>query len=486
MRSQAEVRKSGLLLKGIIDGSSEYIAALDLNYNILACNKAFERKFLEIFGKKVMIGMNLKDALAHLPEEQKKAINIWGRALRGEEFTVIENFGSDIQNQSTFEITYSSIYNEENKLIGAAHIVRDVGKRVEAENKLRDANKKLVNTLHQVESQAKEMTFISDMNHKMRSGATMDETLSIISMYLKKLMPSCSGAIYLMNHSRNYLEAAIEWNNPQDIEKIFTPDQCWSLRQGKIYLYINNNESIPCKHFDAKNGNHSYLCVPLLGLNEIIGTLYLQIIQSDQMSSEEVIKLFEKNNLMIQNVVGQISLAISNIKLNEVLKTRSTRDLLTNLYNRTYLSDTFERDLQRAKRNKTAMAIIMMDLDHFKDINDHYGHEAGDTVLREVSMLLLNQLRKSDIACRYGGEEIMMILYDTTVKEALEKIERIRNNIADMKFHFVDLVTITASFGLAMFPVDGEDAESLIKVADEALYQSKKAGRNRTTYKGQI
>jgi len=483
LASQALEKKSELLLRGIIDGSKEYIAALDPNYTILACNKAFEIKFLELFGKMVTTGMNFKDALAHLPKEQRKAVEIWDRALKGEEFTVIEKFGSDDKTRSQFEITYSSIYNEKGKLIGAAHIVRDVGKRVEGENMLKDSNKKLEISLSQVESQAKEMIIINDMNNKMRSGASMEETLSIISLYLKKLLPFCSGAIYLMNHSRNYLEAAKEWNEPQSIEKIFSPDQCWGLRQGKSYLYVNKNESIPCKHAEKEN-SLSYFCVPLLALNEIIGILYLQIAQSLVMEKNEIIQLYEKNSLMIQSVASQISLAISNIRLHEALKTRSNRDLLTNLYNRSYLSDTFERDVQRAKRNKTHMAVVMMDLDLFKNINDNYGHEAGDTVLREIGKLILTQLRKSDIACRYGGEEFIIILYDALLKEVVEKIEQLRKSISALEFRFVDLVTVTASFGIAMFPENGEDPEQLIKAADDALYQSKKAGRNRVTYKG--
>jgi len=472
--AQERAKKSEFLLKGIINGSKEYIAALDLDYNIIACNAAFEKEILQLFGKRVTTGMNFKDALAHLPEEQKKAVEIWDRALNGEEFTVIEKFGSDEKTRSEFEITYSAIYNEKNELIGASHIVRDVGKRIEAENKLKNFNKDL-------ENQAKEMTIINDMNNQMRSAASIEEILSVIAVYLEKLLPFCSGAIYLMNHSRNYLEMAIDWNNPQITEEIFSLDQCWGLRQGKIYFFANASESIPCQHVESGNRLRSYFCVPLLGLNKTIGILYLQFTQSTEMEKGEASKLYEKNHLMIQSVSDQISLSISNLMLNETLKTRSTRDLLTNLYNRSYLSETFDRDIQRAKRNKTAIAVVMMDLDYFKDINDRYGHEAGDTVLREISKLLLSQLRKSDMACRYGGEEITLILYDTDPQKAIDKVEELRKKIAALEFRFADLVTVTASFGIAIYPKDGDDSEQLIKAADDALYQSKKAGRNRVT-----
>jgi diguanylate cyclase (GGDEF)-like protein len=343
------------------------------------------------------------------------------------------------------------------------------------------SREKLERTLLQVENQSKEMVISNDMNNKLRSSGSMQETVSMALLYLKKILPFSSGVIYLMNHSKNYLEAVAEWNEPNVTEHIFTPDQCWGLRQGKIYFYINKDESMPCKHSEGESHIRSYVCMPLLALNEVVGVLHLQITNSHDMDQNEIIKLYENNNLMIQNIAGQISLSISNIKLYEVLKQRSTRDLLTGLYNRSYLSDTFERDVQRAKRNNTSIVVIMMDIDFFKNVNDTYGHEAGDAVLREVSKLLTRELRKSDIACRYGGEEFLIILYDTVFQDASERIEQLRQKISNLQFHFVALFSITVSFGVAMFPEDGNNSEELIKAADQALYVSKKTGRNKVT-----
>lgn len=343
------------------------------------------------------------------------------------------------------------------------------------------SREKLERTLLQVKNQSKEMVISNDMNNKLRSSGSMQETVSMALLYLKKILPFSSGVIYLMNHSKNYLEAVAEWNEPNVTEYIFTPDQCWGLRQGKIYFYINKDESMPCKHSEGESHIRSYVCMPLLALNEVVGVLHLQITNSHDMDQNEIIKLYENNNLMIQNIAGQISLSISNIKLYEVLKQRSTRDLLTSLYNRSYLSDTFERDVQRAKRNNTSIVVIMMDIDFFKNVNDTYGHEAGDAVLREVSKLLTRELRKSDIACRYGGEEFLIILYDTVFQDASERIEQLRQKISNLQFHFVALFSITVSFGVAMFPEDGNNSEELIKAADQALYVSKKTGRNKVT-----
>lgn len=122
----------------------------------------------------------------------------------------------------------------------------------------------------------------------------------------------------------------------------------------------------------------------------------------------------------------------------------------------------------------------MMDLDNFKNINDKFGHDAGDMILRELGKLLQENIRGSDIICRYGGEEFLIIFYDVDLEISLQRIEKLINLISHMEVSLRNniLDKITASFGLAIFPKDGTTAESLITAADQALFQSKKNGRN--------
>ncbi len=166
-------------------------------------------------------------------------------------------------------------------------------------------------------------------------------------------------------------------------------------------------------------------------------------------------------------------------KLNEQVIT----DPLTGLYNRRYLTDFLHREFERARRNATPVAAIMLDIDHFKRINDTFGHAAGDFVLTEIARLLTRHIRGSDMVCRYGGEEFLLILPDATLDGSRQRAENIRNLVQglDLRYHDQPLGTITASLGVALFPNHAADTNALIQAADEALYESKGAGRNRVS-----
>jgi diguanylate cyclase (GGDEF)-like protein len=163
------------------------------------------------------------------------------------------------------------------------------------------------------------------------------------------------------------------------------------------------------------------------------------------------------------------------------LQEQAISDPLTGLYNRRYLSEFLPRELARSGRNATPVAVILMDLDQFKRVNDSFGHEAGDIVLNAVGNLLKGKVRGSDIACRYGGEEFALILPETGAEPAARRAEDIRLAIAALEVSHVGkpVGKIAASFGIALFPDHAQDTDGLLRVADIALYAAKGAGRNR-------
>lgn len=168
------------------------------------------------------------------------------------------------------------------------------------------------------------------------------------------------------------------------------------------------------------------------------------------------------------------------------LHAQATTDPLTRLSNRRQLGEQLPRELMRAQRRdgKVAngkVAVLMIDLDFFKRINDTFGHDAGDLVLSEIGQLLRTGIRGSDIACRYGGEEILLVLPDTALRVATERAESIRARIKELRLTHEghEIGQITASIGVAIFPDHAHDAEALLRAADEALYRAKHAGRDR-------
>jgi diguanylate cyclase (GGDEF)-like protein len=173
-------------------------------------------------------------------------------------------------------------------------------------------------------------------------------------------------------------------------------------------------------------------------------------------------------------------MAIANLKLKETLKHQSIRDPLTGLYNRRYLEETLTQEIVRAERKQHSIGVIMLDIDHFKRLNDTFGHDIGDFVLQLVAKLLRENVRKSDIVCRYGGEEMTIILPEATLAETEAHAEALRHALTQINPHHQgqSLGMLTASFGVAAFPNHGNTPETLIKAADTVLYQAKAAGRN--------
>jgi diguanylate cyclase (GGDEF)-like protein len=185
--------------------------------------------------------------------------------------------------------------------------------------------------------------------------------------------------------------------------------------------------------------------------------------------------------LMANMFAEQVSLSLANIRLREALRSQSIRDPLTGLYNRRYLEEMLERETRRAVRAEQGLGVLMLDLDHFKQFNDTYGHDAGDAVLRETASLLLKSVRAEDIVCRFGGEEFMVLLPGADLKTTQARAERIRSRLRELTVlhHGRSLGTITASLGVAEVPQHGTSPQSLIVASDAALYRAKREGRDR-------
>src|SRR3989449_1743351 len=195
-------------------------------------------------------------------------------------------------------------------------------------------------------------------------------------------------------------------------ERVFAPEECWALRRGQVHGVEDPARGLVCRHLGALRGV-SYLCVRMMGQGEALGVLH---VQSGGTSGEGQNHLTDAQQRLAVTAAGHIALALANLRLRETLRMQSIRDPLTGLFNRRYMEESLARELRRAARNQRRLGAIMLDLDRFKRFNDTFGHEAGDTLLRELGEFLRSRTRGEDIACRYGGEEFVVILPEASME----------------------------------------------------------------------
>jgi diguanylate cyclase (GGDEF)-like protein/PAS domain S-box-containing protein len=174
------------------------------------------------------------------------------------------------------------------------------------------------------------------------------------------------------------------------------------------------------------------------------------------------------------------------LKSQTLLREQSVRDYLTGLFNRRYMEETLERELLRAARKRLSLGMIMLDVDDFKQFNDTYGHAAGDEILRELGSLLLRQVRGEDIACRYGGDEFIIILPDASGEVTRERAGLICENAGmfHLQFEGHTLAPVTLSLGVAVFPEHGATSTGILRAVDAALYRAKHNGRGQVVVAG--
>ena len=294
-----------------------------------------------------------------------------------------------------------------------------------------------------------------------------------MSTFCRKLVPGVSGSLYLYRNSRDILERKAQWGGLADDAGAMEPSQCWAVRRGAVHFYGGDGD-LRCQHGSAgHSGAGPRVCLPLVTQDAVLGCLTLH-------AAPEQHDIFERQRELLAKLSEEISMSLSNIKLRETLRLQSIIDPLTELYNRRYMDETLRRELVRAQRGDKPLSIIMLDLDHFKRTNETYGHDGGDAVLKRVAQVLLANVRECDVVCRFGGEEMVILLPDCAIALAAERAGIVCGLIEALQVaHNGQTLSTTASFGVAGYPDHGADAAALFQAADRALYQAKHNGRNR-------
>jgi diguanylate cyclase (GGDEF)-like protein len=305
------------------------------------------------------------------------------------------------------------------------------------------------------------------------------EAYAVVADALPKLFPTTmSGILYVFKSSRNAVETATKWGKPFSETK-FAPTECWSLRLGQPYWSGYPSTKPVCQHLKGP-GPGRYLCVPMVGQGNTLGVLHLEFVvrPESNLTLEGVQDSWQRLAAM---VAVQVALSLAGLQLQETLRDQSIRDPLTGLFNRRYMEESLDRELQRATRKNRSLALLFLDLDHFKRYNDKCGHDAGDAVLRRMAEVFREHFRGDDVICRYGGEEFAIILPESNAVDAAKRAEALRREVRqiEMRHQGQLLDPVTFSGGVAGFPDNGVTAEEILRAADQSLYRSKAEGRDR-------
>ena len=293
----------------------------------------------------------------------------------------------------------------------------------------------------------------------------------------RRLVPSDAGDVLLLNSSQDRLMVAASWGSTEHVvgrpAAVDSPDLCPGIRRGSVYALGDASDDLAVGCEAHPIGSGSLMCVPMLALGKSVGVIHLARPEIDAFDSA--------SQQLAGRVAEQVALGLANARLMQTMERLAMADPLTGLHNARFFDPLLDRELAAAERDQKNLAVVMIDIDHFKRFNDAHGHPGGDEALKAFARAAKSALRESDTIARYGGEEFVVLVRDADLTAATLVAEKIRRTIEET---VVDIgpnrtAKITASFGVASTSAHGLDRMLLMRIADEALYRAKESGRNR-------
>lgn len=341
---------------------------------------------------------------------------------------------------------------------------------------LSKANQSLVATIRELNYKRRASSTLSKMSDNLYKCDDINSTFNVVGEACSDLFSEFSGAILAYDDSKGYLKPVYQWNSKGVLHGALPVKKC----PGMLYREKIKNEKSKkgsfCSHINRYE-NRSFYCVPVFNMGDNIGMIS---INAPMDNSEINDRKWQEMEITLSAVTDYFKAAFINLSLKNRLTKESIQDKLTGLYNRRFMEISLKKEVSRAKRTNSFLGVLMFDVDFFKRFNDEYGHESGDKILREIGRWLLNNLRKEDIICRYGGEEFLVILPGIVPENMAVRAESIRKGIKEnVKVKYENKVlSVTVSIGACCLKGEYLD-ETLVSIADDALYKAKKLGRNR-------
>lgn len=441
--------------RSLIEACLDPLVTISTEGKIMDVNRATE--LATGHSRETLIGSDFSNYFTNPDKAREAYLQVFSRGYVNDfPLTLRHTSGSEI------DVLYNaSVYHDdEGNLAGVFASARDVTQLTRSQRELEQANH--------------EVTLLSEMNGLLQSCSSEDEAVPIISATLEKLFPKTRGRIFIIKPEKTVLVETCSWGTSSWEKNTLAPADCWALRRGKMHdVGFQDSLNPPCR---ALGSCKNYLCLPLQAHGHSLGIIQIVF------DGLELPPLGKQHARQLATAAGDnISLALANLQLRESLHSLSIHDSLTGLYNRRFMEEELDRETSHMARLNKKMAVAMIDIDHFKEYNDSYGHEAGDAVMKAIADLMHSFRHGSDIACRFGGEEFVVIMPEAGAEDAVHKMEEFRSSVARLrtKLNGQPLPATAVSVGLAIFPEHGHTPADLLKQADSALYHAKEMGRNR-------
>jgi len=338
-----------------------------------------------------------------------------------------------------------------------------------------------------VQHQTKTIAMLTEMGGLLHESATVDEAYGVVGRFAQVFFPDLMGALLVPGTDPGRLQVATEWGTFPAVRlggDAFARSDCLALETGATWRVEDTATGRLCRHLVDPMPT-SYVCIPMQVQGEVLGVLHVACPRNPARSRDG---LPEFRRQLGERLAEHIALALQNLETRESLRTQSIRDSLTGLYNRRFLEERLAEEVSRAQRKERPLGLILLDLDHFKRLNDTSGHDAGDAYLRGLGTFVQDQFRESDVVCRYGGEEFVVILPEAGLADTRQRAENLRALVRGLRVPYRDreLDPLTVSLGVASYPMHGATPAELLKAADEALYRAKNEGRDRACIAAEV
>lgn len=461
----------------ILDNTSDLIAMLDTSGRRIYNSPSYQA----LFGPRDLTGT---DSFREIhPDDRDRVQRVFRETVASgigqrTQYRFLLNDGSVRYIESQGNV----IKDDAGKVAQVVVISRDITQRKEVERALQESNAHLQATVRELEKRNSENAALGKLGDMLQMCKSAQESNDVLAQFVGKLFPDTSGNLYLLNSGNNLLEAVVTWGAAGPAgDPVIGKDDCWALRRGQLHVIEDRGSKLVCQHVIGTPRGAS-VCAPIMGQGEVLGMLHVQFAPEDPSQPAVVLqRQLDSHRAWALTVTEHLALALANLKLRETLRAQAVRDPLTGLYNRRHMEQALEREVLRASRNGRTVGVVMLDLDHFKRFNDTYGHEAGDMLLRTLGGFLLSRVRAEDIACRYGGEEFIVILPEASLAMTRTRAEELWQGVRKLGVNFNGelLRGVSTSVGVAAFPEHGRTVPELLRAADTALFAAKHLGRDR-------